>query len=259
MFHIDFLNVLWRKVLNQPYEANLLFSNSKRITHNKNDKGDYLPIKVIIRLLQRMTVKDSTEYWDKLFETLRFILKLNNQLVDDYINNEGELWEIFISTFDKLYRGLPSTLTMNENSPLNVSKLIKENYPFPTQHNNYSESYNKFIHYVIFFDEWIFLIQNKEIVSNITNLFFNDFLMNLQKDFGLKGLKWDNQSEVMKSLFSKKINNSLDNDEHDLTLFRTTMQYLIQLFQCNWNNKMNSDKNGVEWTFLLIVQTKTQI
>ena len=180
------MNVLWRKVLNQPYEANLLFSNSKRISHRKSDKGDYLPIKVIIRLLQRMTVKDSFDYCSKLYDTLRFILKLNNQLVDDYINNEGELWEIFISTFEKLYRGLPTVLSINENSPMNLIKLIKENQPFPSEHSDFLMSFKKFIEYVKFFDEWIFLTQNKEIVSNITTLFFNDFLMNLQKDL----MKW---------------------------------------------------------------------
>ena len=168
------------------YEANLLFSNSKRISHRKSDKGDYLPIKVIIRLLQRMTVKDSFDYCSKLYDTLRFILKLNNQLVDDYINNEGELWEIFISTFEKLYRGLPTVLSINENSPMNLIKLIKENQPFPSEHSDFLMSFKKFIEYVKFFDEWIFLTQNKEIVSNITTLFFNDFLMNLQKDL----MKW---------------------------------------------------------------------
>ena len=88
---VDFLHVLCHKVAKKPYLAHLLFTNTKRITNKRSEKGDYMPIKVIMRLLQNMTAKDESKYCSKIYDTLRCILKMNNKLVDEYINNEGEL------------------------------------------------------------------------------------------------------------------------------------------------------------------------
>lgn len=68
---LDFLNVLCKKVAQNPFLGNLLFSNTKRMTSNKSDKGDYMPIKVIMRLLQNMTSKDDSEYCNKIYDTLK--------------------------------------------------------------------------------------------------------------------------------------------------------------------------------------------
>ena len=59
---LDFVNVLCHKIAKKPFLAHLLFTNSKRITHRKSEKGDYMPLKVVMRLLQDMTAKDDFEY-----------------------------------------------------------------------------------------------------------------------------------------------------------------------------------------------------
>jgi len=66
-------------------------------------------------------------------------------------------------------------------------------------------SYKKFIEYVKFFDECVYLTNNKEIVGNISKIFFNDFLLHLQND--------------------------VIDDEKYLIKFRTTIQYLIEIVE----------------------------
>jgi hypothetical protein len=84
--------------------VHLLFTNSKCTTYMMCGKGDYMPIKVIIRLLQGMTVDDDKEYCQKIYDTLRCILKINNRTVENYMNNEGELCEILVDTIDRFFR-----------------------------------------------------------------------------------------------------------------------------------------------------------
>lgn len=201
---LDFVNVLCHKIAKTPFLAHLLFTNTKRITNRKSEKGDYMPLKVVMRLLQDMTAKDDFEYWSKIYDTLRCILKMNNPMVDDYINNEGELCEILVNTLDRFYQGLPSALILSPDRSVIVQGLIKENFPQTTDKNNFYYSYLKFIEYVKFFDEWIYLTQNGSIVENIANNFFNDFLMRLQADLLL-------------------------DDRNNLMRFRTTLQYLTEV------------------------------
>lgn len=59
---LDFVNVLCHKIAKTPFLAHLLFTNTKRITNRKSEKGDYMPLKVVMRLLQNMTAKDDFEY-----------------------------------------------------------------------------------------------------------------------------------------------------------------------------------------------------
>jgi hypothetical protein len=59
---LDFVNVLCHKIAKTPFLAHLLFTNTKRITSRKSEKGDYMPLKVIMRLLQDMTAKDDFQY-----------------------------------------------------------------------------------------------------------------------------------------------------------------------------------------------------
>lgn len=202
---VDFLLVLSLKVAQKPYLANLLFTNTKRISHRKSDKGDYMPVKVIMRLLQNMTAKDSDEYSNKIYDTLKCILKMNNKLVDDYINNEGELCEVLVNTLERFYRGLPTALIMSPESPFVVNDLIKESFPESMDKHGFYFSYKKFIEYVKFFDECVYLTNNKEIVGNISKIFFNDFLLHLQND--------------------------VIDDEKYLIKFRTTIQYLIEIVE----------------------------
>lgn len=74
-------------------------------------------------------------------------------MVDDYINNEGELCEILVNTLDRFYQGLPSALILSPDRSVIVQALIKENFPQTTDKNNFYYSYLKFIEYVKFFDE----------------------------------------------------------------------------------------------------------
>jgi hypothetical protein len=78
---------------------------------------------------------------------------MNNPMVDDYINNEGELCEILVSTFDRFYQGLPTALILSPDRSVVVHNLIKENFPQTTDKNNFYYSYLKFIEFVEFFDE----------------------------------------------------------------------------------------------------------
>lgn len=128
---------------------------------------------------------------------------MNNKLVDEYINNEGELCEILVNTFDRFYRELPTALIVSPESPIGVLDLIKENFPVTHDKHNFYFSYRKFIEFVKFFDECIYLTQSKDIVSTISSIFFNDFLIHLQGD-------------VM-------------DDSKNILRFRTTLQYLIEI------------------------------
>lgn len=112
-----------------------------------------MPVKVIMRLLQNMTIKDSADYCEQIYSTFKCILKINNPLVDEYINNEGELCEILVDTLERLYRGLPTTLMVSESSSLCVPELIKENFPIKMHNNNFLECYEKFIEYLKFFTD----------------------------------------------------------------------------------------------------------
>ena len=107
-----------------------------------------------------------------------------------------------VNTLDRFYQGLPTALIIAPESPISVHDLIQENFPVTTDKNNFYYSYRKFIEYVRFFDECIYLTQNKEIVANLANIFFNDFLIRLQGDIL---------------------------DDKNLMKFRTTVQYLIEI------------------------------
>lgn len=161
-----------------------------------------MPVKVIMRLLQNMTVHHSSDYCTQIYSAFKCILKMNSDLVNEYITNEGELWEVLVDTLERLYRGLPISLMITSESSLWVEDLIKENFLSKVNNHDFLEAYKKFIEYLKFFDEWVYLTHNIQIVETISSLFFNEFLMKLQDD-----------------LINK------DN----LIRFRTVMQYLIQI------------------------------
>ena len=147
---LDFLNVLWHRIARMPYLSHLMFSNAKRIGHHKNEKGDYMPLKVAMRLLQNMTSKDKSEYWNMIYDTLRWILRNHNPLVDEYVNNESEICEVLINTLDRFYQCLPTSLIISPNGSMTVKQLINENFPESTDKNNFYYSYLKFIEFVQF-------------------------------------------------------------------------------------------------------------
>lgn len=206
---LDFLNVLCHKIAKMPYLSHLMFSNAKRLGHHKSEKGDYLPLKVVMRLLQDMTAKDNPVHWNRIYDTLKWILKINNPLVDEYINNESEICEILVNTLERFFHWLPTSLIVSERSSFSVKSLVKENFPQSEDKNNFYFSYLKFVEFLKFLGESCcnfldaLFNTNPNILNNITSIFFNEFLLRLQE-------------------------NLLD-DDRNLLRFRTTLQYLIDI------------------------------
>ena len=69
----------------KPSSKNLDIETPGTTQNTNNDKGDFMPIKVMIRLLQIMTSKDDITYCKKIYSTFTIILKMNNELINEYI------------------------------------------------------------------------------------------------------------------------------------------------------------------------------
>jgi hypothetical protein len=51
---VDLVTAINEKAYNEPYVVNLLFSNVKKISNKKSERGEYLPLKILLALLKEI-------------------------------------------------------------------------------------------------------------------------------------------------------------------------------------------------------------
>ena len=116
------------KAYDQPYVVNLFFTNVKKISAKKSERGDYLPLKILLAILKEFkSLEECKDYIDQCYYTIKIILRTNSKQLDEYIMNESDLIEILMAKLTGFYNSLPERVSKKKKSFV-MKNRIKRNF-----------------------------------------------------------------------------------------------------------------------------------
>ena len=208
---INFVTAVTLKAYNEPYIVNLFFTNVKKLPNKKSERGDYLPLKILLVILKEFkSFEEWKEYIEQCYYTIKIILRTNSKPLDEYIMNDSELIEILMAKLTGFYSSLPERVSKKKKMIFKKNK-IKRRHPKNNEEgkehvgvkikkisytNTWTEcvgirdmivdifgtgdllqNFDTFSSFFSFFNEVVSWTLNKTMVDNLVNKFFNEFLL----------------------------------------------------------------------------------
>lgn len=91
----------------------------ERCRQNKTERGEYLPLKILLNLLKDIKSNESnTEYVQQCYYTLKIVMRTNSKPLDEYIMNDSDLIEIIMAKLNNFYHSLPERISKREAKKL---------------------------------------------------------------------------------------------------------------------------------------------
>ena len=109
---VDLIMAICQRAYNEPYIVNLFFSNVRKLSTKKSERGEYLPLEILLILMKEMKSNEvNIGYVQQCFHTLKIVMRTNSKQLDEYIMNESCLIEVVMNKLITLYQILPDRVT----------------------------------------------------------------------------------------------------------------------------------------------------
>lgn len=109
---VDLVTAINEKAYNEPHVVNLFFSNVRKVSNKKSERGEYLPLKILLALLKEIKSDEpNLAFVQQWYFTLKVVMRTNSKPLDEYIMNDSDLIEIVITKLNGLYSSLPERVS----------------------------------------------------------------------------------------------------------------------------------------------------
>lgn len=128
---LELINGISLKAYNEPYLISLFFSNVRKCSTKKSERGEYIPLKIVLFLFKALKTigAHNKDYALRVFYVLKLILRTNSKPLDEYIMNESDLIETIITHLNSFYHSLPKIIPKKSLLPHLPSKLTLKKLP----------------------------------------------------------------------------------------------------------------------------------
>ena len=137
---VDLMTAISLKTYNEPFLVNIFFTNASKCSNKKTERGEYLPLKIVLMLFKKITNSNNdpismvSSIQHEIYFTLKTIMRTNNKLLDEYIMNESDLIEIVMSKLNGLYHSLPQRVSKKKKLGLRLGSIKMKNKRRPNRH-----------------------------------------------------------------------------------------------------------------------------